>query len=747
MYVVQLAVEGMRGFPERVRFGFRGHLDVVRAADRDKREGLIDVLFHTLFPDPDRSFATEKWVIPDSRAGRAVVTVAGKDRRAFRLLRNLASGSVKLYRYDREKNAHHLMSSDIREASQFLRVQMQLPDDASYERLFLFAAGARPSVAGFVSRTGADLFGGAAASGPGRPAGGLQGGLLGASALASGTEQRSELTSAFPLPSVLQESTGVHAMPSGFSMHNALVQHELELSGTADLVAESSDEDLQAKHRELTQSLGRARQRDQAERALGVLAEKETKAETAIAEMRTLAERQEQLRQEIDALQALAQLPPDFKARLGRHEVQKATYLNDRKRVDTEAERLARSLEASPAPWWREPRTVAGLAGAGLCLLGAPLLDLPILGLAQIGFGCLAGWGGLSTLAELQSFEALQDDRRQLEEESQKLERRYSLDTSTVRGMMSRFDDMSTDELVARVERFHTLEAEFKKAEKLLDGAVGARGRRAEAVLEKVRERKARCEATLEKIGDVPALDSLERRLEGLASQLRARGLPVVEAPSSEHVPVVRGQSTIGAADEDEEDGYGPGYGSVSASDDGGWEARPGEGWLAVGGGPLGGGFGGRVSNYGGGDGGGRSRPQLLLEAATDLLGSDPEAVMSTVQPRAERFVSALSSRAVRQVHFTGSGELVLLVEGGERGFDELEGALKDQVDVGLRFALLESVLRVRQVPVFIEEPVASLAPDRRQTLRRIYAHLASMTQLLVLTPANDLEGHVVELD
>jgi predicted ATPase len=80
----------------------------------------------------------------------------------------------------------------------------------------------------------------------------------------------------------------------------------------------------------------------------------------------------------------------------------------------------------------------------------------------------------------------------------------------------------------------------------------------------------------------------------------------------------------------------------------------------------------------------------------------------------------------------------------GAVAYEDLEGARLDQVDVALRFALLESVLRVRRAPVLIEEPVAALPPERRDVLQRIYAHLAQRTQVIILTPASDLEGHRV---
>mgnify|MGYP006294284191 FL=1 len=120
MYVVQLAVEGLAGFAERTQFGFRGQLDVVRLPSVEARTAFVDVLFHTLFPDPDRADATAAWADPSAPKRRAVLTVAGKDKVPYRLMRGLEDGRARLYRFDRARGSHTLLSESGAEAQQFL---------------------------------------------------------------------------------------------------------------------------------------------------------------------------------------------------------------------------------------------------------------------------------------------------------------------------------------------------------------------------------------------------------------------------------------------------------------------------------------------------------------------------------------------------------------------------------------------------------------------------------------------------
>lgn len=778
MYVVQLAVEGLRGFPRRSRFGFRGHLDVIRLTSAEARADLIDVFFNTLFPDPDRTEATRDLAVEDHERRRSVMTLAGRDRVPYRMMRELSSGQCRLYRFDKQKGTHVVLSEDSREAHQFLRVQLQLPDDASYERLFLFAADARPSRGTDArSRSGAPMVPGQsdiAPSGPGllsgAPGAAVSGtyaaytGGSGGSAPAEGP--RKDLTAMFPLPSVLREATGVHSLPSGFSMHNALVQQELQLSATGDLDENTPDDDLRARYRGLQEELKLEKRRARAERTLDALEEKERLAEEARRAFEELSTAIAQLDDAIEVERELHGLPSGFRDRLDRHEALDARHRGERDRIGEELAQARRLVADSPERGWlQEPWILLGVPGAVVSAALASLFSLSWLAALQVALGTLAGASALRNVGRRERRMDALARVEALEERAAKAERQHMLDTSTVRGILSQLGVSDPYSLAHRLAALEKLVNERKGLVARAEGDVGRRGRRALEVLPKIAARKADCLNELNKYEDGgPSEELLARRIKSVEEELTRRGLPVDADP----IAVVRGTVEAGTAaaqarpasslgsvlpafdDDDGEDGYDDGYGQGgNPAGSGSQASSQGDGgglWCVGGYAGSGGGGSSGASSYGAG-GGVSDRSRMLLETAADLLGHDLEELMEAVRPRVERYVQALSSRRFEKAWFHPSATLLLAGARGEQAYSELDGDLLDQVDASLRFALLESVLRVRRAPVLIEEPVASLPRERRGVVKRIYSHLASMAQVVVITPASDLDGHTVHVE
>lgn len=769
MFLVELVAEGLSGYPSRFRLGFRGHLDVVCVASHDARSALVDVVYHTLYPDPGRADATRALLDEKASARRALLTLSGRDQVPYRVLRDLGTGTCRLYRFDREKGSHILLSESAREAEQFLRVQHQLPDDISYERLFLFAADARPSLGGAArNRSGEPIIPGlsdARASGPGLPR------PRHPSTAAQPVEQPRNLTAVFPLPSVLGANVGV-------SMHNALVQQELELTGSLDLTPDTEDEALLERYRTLVLERSRARRAKKAEEAFDVLIEKEHAAERALRELQRAEAALERVDAAIEREHALHAVPGDLGERLLRHDDLEARYRAERDRL--EAERLAARGAAEiagrvPTDLHKNPWVSGGIVAAMAAALAALLLREPGLVLLQVGAGFAAGVGALRTLGRREGRFEAEAKVALLEDKLARTERQHLLDTAPVRGILAQLgtDDIPT--LAARFDAFMGLVAERESLRAVVDGPIGQRGRRAGSILAKIAERKAACQEILEEQrGEIPAIDSLERRIAGVEAELRARGLdlpseddcggllivqgtfdlPPVEGPpgaltrSQDATEPLSGPRwpAVSADDEDDEDGYRDGYGSAAGggvSTSGRGETGSGGlfclgGFAGLGGGPGGGAYGG---------GGDRDRASVLIEVAADLVGQELGGFTDAVLPRVRRITRALTGGEVGDLRLAGADRLELAGRQGWRSYRELEGALLDQVDAGLRFALLDAVLRVRPAPLLVEEPVAPLPPERRDVLRRIYAHFAHLTQVIVITPADDLGGHRVTLE
>src|SRR5438105_739698 len=145
MILLELALQGIRGFPPLTRITLRPGMNVGKTADAHQRRAILDAIYHVLYPDPARAGATPKLADPASKEARFALTFFGRDRVTYRVVREAANGSVSLHKFDPEQNKYTALTRTASEASQYLRVQQNLPDEVGYERLFVFSPEAMPS--------------------------------------------------------------------------------------------------------------------------------------------------------------------------------------------------------------------------------------------------------------------------------------------------------------------------------------------------------------------------------------------------------------------------------------------------------------------------------------------------------------------------------------------------------------------------------------------------------------------------
>ena len=776
MYFVQLAIEGLKHFSGRSRLGFRGQLDVITLADHKARLALLEVFFHTLFPDTERSDATAELSEPNGSKTRSVLTFSGRDRVPYRLLRDLRTGQSRLFRVEKKNGTHVPLSADSGEIHRYLRVQLQVPDDASFERLFLYAHDARPSLGASAQKRVSATSGGFVPSAPGRPA------HSGPTALGGAIEPSPELSGVFHMPSLPVDSG---LQPSAFTMTNALTAHELSQdekpsTDTIDVLRDLTDEELLARHQKLRGEHKRARNRARARRTLSALVEKEREAKEAQTVMEDVEKSRKLAQDAIDAEPTLAEVPRGFRERLTRHDIVTSQYHLERQRLVDEMEQAqAEAVNGSPNPavLLRNPRTLIGLGGAVLSMIATWLFSQPWFALLQCACGGFAALNIWREIREQEIRSEAQERVGHLEEQLARLERQYMMDTAAIRGILSRLGLDNTEGLGDRLNALDKQTAERDRLVRLLDGQVGHRGRRASGVLKKITERRIACEEILERTQGSAALSNIEHRLKPLEKEIFRRQLrPLDDENDPENIPVIVGTtdlsmlerpaSVLGGVlpnydDEEEDEGYGYGsssspwvggkgpvvtkslYGDFSESD-----ARGGqESWMCAA--PSGGGHSSGLSGsyqMGGGPHLGE-RVRSLVETASDLVGQDPETTANSVEPRVSRYIEVLTSGEFNRASFKGAGELKLEGPNHNSTYSALEGALLDSVDLGLRFALLESVLKVRRAPVIIEDPVIDVSTEHRVRLHRIYSHLAAMTQVIVLTKEDDIDGHVVQVE
>src|SRR5688572_18369904 len=143
MILVELALQGAKGFPPLVRMGLKPGINIFRCPDPTLRSAVVDATYHTLFPDPSRGSATAHLV--GAAQTRIALTFFGRDKITYRILRDASNGATKLYKFDPAQNQYQLFTAVAQEVAQYLRVQQRLPDEVGYERLFLFSRETLPS--------------------------------------------------------------------------------------------------------------------------------------------------------------------------------------------------------------------------------------------------------------------------------------------------------------------------------------------------------------------------------------------------------------------------------------------------------------------------------------------------------------------------------------------------------------------------------------------------------------------------
>lgn len=745
MYVVQLAAEGLSPFPGQTRLGFRGQLDVVHLEKSEQRSTLLDLIFCTLYPHPDDHEIFSGLVDKGGNKSRAMTTVVGRDRVTYRLLRDFSTGQCCLYRIESPNGQHESLSTSSSEIRRFLRVQLQLPDDQSYESLFVYSLDGQPSLGAHQrrrSQEGASL----GPSGPG----------LGSRASTISRPDHPELF-----------NPGAHALPT---LQNALALNEArraDLTSTTDLIPEMTDEELLSRHQILRAEHRQTRQFARARRTLSKLDEKEQEARAMRVEMTQLHSQLNDVQKEIDSRETMRSLPNGFRDRWARHLTVIEAYQDEKKQVDQELLE-ARAFTSHPRPESRyyHPLMVCGVGGAIISFACIWIFQAPWLALSQGLFGTFAG--GLSFWRLLQREEQTRSCAKEayLEDRLGRIERQFLLDTAAVRGVLDRIGLSNTQGLSEQLEEYEGLVAERERLEALLDGQIGHYGRRAEAVLRRIRQRRAECEDVLDQEIDSASIEDIESHLKPLEEEIFRRRLrPLEDENDPDNLPVIKGivdiprlvrpASVLGGSlphyDDDDDDGYSQGYDTSSEA-----ETDNKNSWEGAANPPM------RVSSghehdsysssvtegYSGGvnpDSRAR-RVQNLCNHAADLVGIEVEPLIDRVAPRMSRYIEALTDGHFQTITFDdlANPELSGLEQ---NSYFALQGDRLNQVDLGIRFALLEAVLKVRRAPIFVEDPIVVVPPHRRNVLRRMYTHLASLTQLVVLTSESDLDGHHAQVE
>ena len=443
MMFVELALQGIRGFPRLHRISMRPGLNIARSKSPEHRRALLDLLYHTLFPDPSRGQATAALADPGASQSRIALTFYGRDKQGYRIIRDTTTGATKLYRYDTLQKKYRLLSEMSSEASQFVRVQQQLPDEVAYERLFIFDGYQCPSRGEQArTRSGAPLASMIEESAP----------------LAPGSLRAAPprlLSNAGSMPGPDSPLGGIG---SAMNYNNALVQSELAAPTSESRPDEASDGEKREQLDRWRRDLKAMVRAERAQEELDRISARRSEISTAAEQVRGLRTQVEALKGRMNP--AFHDLPDGLADRMQNHKVREKKYAEDRQKVSEEQGSLLEAAEAG-SRLWTDRYFLAGVGGAAACFVLAAVTSRPALALANIPCALIAVGAGFRWVNDREQRHRYRLKAAALEKQLERLDRNHELDTAATRKLMKVLGTTDVSDLIGDIEAHEMLKGEL----------------------------------------------------------------------------------------------------------------------------------------------------------------------------------------------------------------------------------------------------------------------------------------------
>lgn len=446
MILVELALQGVRGFPDVVRVPLDAGVNVAHGVDAERRRALLDVVYHCLYPDSARADATAELAAPGAAESRVALTFFGRDKTTYRLVRDVVNGSMKLYRFEPEAKKYRLFTDVASDAAQYVRVQQHLPDEVTYERLFVFSADSMPS-RGRDARTRSGVGPvrePPAPSGPGLP------------------------TARFVSGSMGRPSSFVGGMPNaleggaGFNPTNALVQSEM--AAEQDTAWTGTTEEKKALLTMLRANLEAVERGNRAQAEIDALAARKFDISERHASVEGLRQRRAELERARSEDHALDNMPPNLGDRLRSFEAREARFRADEDKIRDEILRVEQEAEGDLVLPLRNDRYFLGaLVVAAVAFVLALALERPYVAVLNVPAAMVALAAALRYVSDLERVARRGSRLAAIEERLDRLNKQRDLDTGVTRRLLDRLNMDSPSELLAEVERFEARNAEIDR--------------------------------------------------------------------------------------------------------------------------------------------------------------------------------------------------------------------------------------------------------------------------------------------
>lgn len=138
MFLVELVMQGVRGFRELARLRFQSGFNIVSACNESGKTTAVDAVQRLLFPTGQagavESLASRQ--TPD--ASRGALVVCSDDGAYYRIIQDFSKRAVNLSRYNSASKEFKLLHKDWGSAGQFLAGVTSGISEEDYARVFLF---------------------------------------------------------------------------------------------------------------------------------------------------------------------------------------------------------------------------------------------------------------------------------------------------------------------------------------------------------------------------------------------------------------------------------------------------------------------------------------------------------------------------------------------------------------------------------------------------------------------------------
>ncbi len=138
MFIVELVMQGVRGFRELARLRFQPRFNFVLAGNEKGKTTSIDVIKRLLFPDAGRELIGPlvSFYTPD--ASRAALVAAADDGAYYRIIQDFSKTGVNLSKYDAASKQFVLLRREWEDTAQFMSGLTAGMTEEEFSRLFIF---------------------------------------------------------------------------------------------------------------------------------------------------------------------------------------------------------------------------------------------------------------------------------------------------------------------------------------------------------------------------------------------------------------------------------------------------------------------------------------------------------------------------------------------------------------------------------------------------------------------------------